>query len=151
MNGARDLLLVGLVAVVVWAAQERWPAAIGPPEPRPVCAAAIEVVGAGVGCVPADLAALAHVRSGDRLAVEAGRLRRTRMAPARLAAWEAPIDVNHATVEELASLDGIGPKLAERLVAARPFGSLTAVATVSGIGARRLARLRPRLVLGLDD
>ena len=69
------------------------------------------------------------------------------MRPERLAAWGAPVDVNGATVEELASLDGIGPKLAARIVAARPFRRVEEVARVRGIGQRRLARLRPRLVL----
>ena len=67
--------------------------------------------------------------------------------PDRLAAWDAPVDVNAATVEELASLDGIGPKLATRIVAARPFRSVEEVAKVRGVGRRRLARLQPRLLL----
>jgi competence ComEA-like helix-hairpin-helix protein len=67
----------------------------------------------------------------------------------RWAAWQVPVDVNRASVAELASLDGIGPKLAARIVARRPFASVDEVATVSGIGQRRLTRLRPRLVL--DD
>lgn len=71
------------------------------------------------------------------------------MAPARLAAWSVAVDVNRAGAAELASLDGIGPKLAERIVAARPFVSIADVARVRGIGARRLDRLAPRLVL--DD
>lgn len=70
-----------------------------------------------------------------------------RMAADRLAAWRAPVDVNRATVEELASLDGIGPKLAARIVAARPFAGVEDVARVKGIGVRRLTRLRERLVL----
>jgi competence protein ComEA len=69
------------------------------------------------------------------------------MAPDRLAAWGAPVDVNRATVEELASLDGVGLKLGARIVAARPFRSLDDLARVRGIGRRRVARLRPRLFL----
>ena len=69
------------------------------------------------------------------------------MAPDRLAAWGAPVDVNRATVEELASLEGVGPKLAARIVAARPFATVEDVAKVRGVGRRRLARLRPRLFL----
>jgi competence ComEA-like helix-hairpin-helix protein len=118
---------------------------------RAPCPIPVEVVGAGVGCVPLELAARARVRAGDRLALDGGRVCRSRMAPARLAAWDAPVDVNHATVDELASLDGIGPKLAERIVARRPFTSLEALGRVSGIGEKRLARLRPRLLLPLDE
>jgi competence protein ComEA len=69
--------------------------------------------------------------------------------PDGLAAWGVPVDVNRATVEELASLPGIGPALAARIVAARPFATVEEVALVPGIGRRRLARLRPRLAL--DD
>lgn len=70
------------------------------------------------------------------------------MAPDRLAAWGVPIDVNHGTLAELASLQGVGPKLAARIVAARPFRSVDEVARVRGIGRRRLERLRARLSLG---
>jgi competence protein ComEA len=69
------------------------------------------------------------------------------MAPERLAAWGAPVDVNRASVEELASLDGIGVKLAARVVAGRPYVRIEDVGRIKGIGARRLARLRTRLVL----
>ncbi|HAD07671.1 MAG TPA: hypothetical protein DCE76_11000, partial [Anaerolineaceae bacterium] len=34
------------------------------------------------------------------------------------------VEVNRATIEELASVPGIGPALAERIVAARPFNSV---------------------------
>jgi competence ComEA-like helix-hairpin-helix protein len=69
------------------------------------------------------------------------------MAPARMAALGTVVDVNRASLEELASLDGIGPRLAARIVAARPFSSVDDVARVRGIGAKRLARLRARLSL----
>ncbi len=35
----------------------------------------------------------------------------------------AMVDINHATVEELQQLPGVGPKLAERLIEARPYYS----------------------------
>ena len=69
------------------------------------------------------------------------------MSRAGPAAFDRPVDVNRATVEELASLDGIGPKLGARIVAARPFRSVDDLAKVRGVGRRRLARLRPRLLL----
>jgi competence protein ComEA len=72
------------------------------------------------------------------------------MAPDRLAAWGAPVDVNHASVEELGSLEGIGPKIGARIIAARPFRSLEDLARVRGVGRRRLARLRPRLLLDVS-
>jgi predicted nucleic acid-binding OB-fold protein len=39
------------------------------------------------------------------------------------AAYYSSIDINHATIEELQRLPGIGPKLAQRILDARPFYS----------------------------
>ena len=58
------------------------------------------------------------------------------MAPRRLAALGWPVDLNRASVEELASLDGIGPQARRRASSrARPFASVDEVARVRGIGA----------------
>jgi competence protein ComEA len=145
----RDLLGVGLmIAAIGFAVRAvRPPAVLGRAGPAPPCAVAVEIAGAGVRCLPrADVSPPALV-SGDR--VSGGRMAPAsrRMAPDRLAAWEAPVDVNRAGPDELASLDGIGPKLAARIVAARPFRCVEELARVRGIGRRRLARLRPRLFL----
>lgn len=63
----------------------------------------------------------------------------------------APLNLNQATVAELDRLPGIGPALAGRIVAWREehgdFESLEQLGEVRGIGARTLARLRPRLTL----
>ncbi|HEY2744038.1 MAG TPA: helix-hairpin-helix domain-containing protein [Polyangia bacterium] len=138
MNGARALFCVGLTAMALGYAVRalRAPGALGRAGPPPPCAIPIERAGRGIVC--AGTASAYH--AGDR---EGGG----RMAPDRLAAWGAPVDVNRATVEELASLDGIGPKLGARIVAARPFATVDDVSKVRGIGRRRLARLRPRLFL----
>jgi competence protein ComEA len=71
------------------------------------------------------------------------------MAPPRLATFAVKVAINRADVEELSSLPGIGPKLAARIVAGRPFASLSDLARVSGIGARRVEKLRARLTLDL--
>jgi competence ComEA-like helix-hairpin-helix protein len=148
MTIGRDLLGVGLmIAAIGFAVRAvRPPAVLGRAGPAPPCAVAVEIAGAGVRCLPRANVSPPALVSGDR--VSGGR-----MAPDRLAAWEAPVDVNRAGTDELASLDGIGPKLAARIVAARPFRRVEELARVRGIGRRRLARLRPRLVLderGLD-
>ena len=65
------------------------------------------------------------------------------------AAASGVVDVNAATADELASLPGIGPALAERIVQRRRahgrFGSVDALAEVPGIGPATLERLRPRV------
>ncbi|HXU69342.1 MAG TPA: helix-hairpin-helix domain-containing protein [Polyangia bacterium] len=138
MNVARALLAVGMVLSALGFAVRalRAPGSLGRAGPPSPCAIPVERPGRGVVCADGT----STYRAGDR---EGGG----RMAPDRLAAWGAPVDLNHASVEELASLEGIGPKLGARIVAARPFGSVEEVAQVRGVGRRRLARLRPRLFL----
>jgi competence ComEA-like helix-hairpin-helix protein len=55
----------------------------------------------------------------------------------------ASVDLNWATYEELQKLPGIGPKLAERILARRPFQSPEDLTAVPGIGSKTLERLRP--------
>jgi DNA uptake protein ComE-like DNA-binding protein len=101
--------------------------------------------------VGTNLLALGLVTAALVFAVRAlrppGTLGRAGPLPPSSAAWDRPIEINHATVEEWEALDGIGPKLAAKIVAARPFARIDDLAHVRGVGRRRLARLRPRLFL----
>jgi competence ComEA-like helix-hairpin-helix protein len=67
-------------------------------------------------------------------------------SPSRSAPGPGPVDVNRASVTELTALPGIGPALAERIVAAREedgrFRSVDDLLRVSGIGPAKLERLR---------
>lgn len=86
-----------------------------------------------------------HVlRSGDALDA-AGCGEPSRMSPDDLAALGVAIDPNRDSAADLASLPGIGPVLAERIVRGRPYADLDALLEVKGIGPRTLARIRPRL------
>ncbi|MDT3440894.1 ComEA family DNA-binding protein [Pseudofrankia sp. BMG5.37] len=62
-----------------------------------------------------------------------------------------PIHLNTATVEQLDTLPGIGPVLAERIVRYReengPFASPDQLAEVPGVGDQRLAELLPLIAL----
>jgi len=62
-------------------------------------------------------------------------------------AKEAPepghIDVNTATEKELRMIPSIGPVIAARIIAARPFRSADDLKKVSGIGEKNYARIRP--------
>lgn len=60
------------------------------------------------------------------------------------------IDVNRASSEELQTLDGIGPVLAERIIESRlkaPFRSVDELERVRGIGPKTLQRLRGSVVV----
>lgn len=64
--------------------------------------------------------------------------RRPRPTPAT-----APLDVNRASEPELAALPGVGPALASRIVAARPFAAVDELRRVRGMRRTTLERLRP--------
>lgn len=124
------------------------------------CAVAVSVDGLlrCDGAAPATVAELcgsAHPRASqpihggdaiDTAALCEGDVGPSRMPAADLAALGQPTDLNGASVEELEGLPGVGPKLAARIVAGRPFDSVDALAEVRGVGPATLDRLRPRLV-----
>jgi competence ComEA-like helix-hairpin-helix protein len=53
------------------------------------------------------------------------------------------VKLNTAETDELTNLPGVGPAMAERIVAARPFHALEDLLKVSGIGPALLERLSP--------
>jgi competence ComEA-like helix-hairpin-helix protein len=59
----------------------------------------------------------------------------------------AAVDLNSATTRELQSISGIGPVLAARIIAGRPYKSVEDLRRVSGIGPRLLAKIRPYLTV----
>ena len=60
--------------------------------------------------------------------------------------FQAPLNINTATEQELCSLPGIGEKLAERIIACRdengPFSSIEEIMSVEGIGAKTYEELK---------
>ena len=57
----------------------------------------------------------------------------------------APVDLNLATEAELMTLPGVGAKRAQAIIAHRPFLRVRELRRVRGIGAKRFAKLRPRV------
>ena len=64
----------------------------------------------------------------------------------------AKVNINTASVEQLTTLPGVGPKLAARIVEYRqksgPFKSTQELLNVRGIGEKNLEKLAPHLSVG---
>ncbi len=63
------------------------------------------------------------------------------------AAKPGQVSVNEATLKQLASVKGLTKKVAEGIVAGRPWTSLDALTTVKGMGEKLLAKIRSALSL----
>jgi prefoldin subunit 5 len=57
------------------------------------------------------------------------------------------VDINLAGTQELTTIPGVGPEMARRIIAARPFEELDDLQRVSGIGPAVLERILPYLEL----
>jgi competence ComEA-like helix-hairpin-helix protein len=104
------------------------------------------------------LSALAHLPRAPAVVPSAVAGARTRAAAApkseaalRALREERPLDVNRATVGDFELLPGVGPALAQRIVAHRSehgaFTSVDALSQVRGIGPKTLERLRPLVAI----
>lgn len=134
-NERKGLLFLALVAlsgtgVRVWRAQM--------PQPPPSDVAALQ----------RQLGRVDSVRSAKREPRPAKRAdRRAAAAPD-----SQPVDINAATAIQIEALPGIGPSLAQRIVAHRdsagPFADLTSLCDVRGIGPALAKRLRPLVTFG---
>lgn len=62
------------------------------------------------------------------------------------------VDINAASVEELMSVQGIGPVIAQRIVEFRekngPYKSVDDLLKVQGIGEKSLTKIREKLAVG---
>ena len=76
---------------------------------------------------------------------------------APLTTYSAPVQVNlnTATAEQLEALPGIGPDLAQRILAYRaangPFKNVDGLLNVKGIGEGKLSKLRDQITVELSD
>jgi len=63
---------------------------------------------------------------------------------------EGLLDLNTATEKELQSIKGIGPVLAERIIAGRPYKTVDDLLKVKGIGQKRFEKFRHYFVVGKE-
>ena len=96
----------------------------------------------------ADAGALAHqIKRVDSARAAKPARRPTIPKPKSRDTVRQPIDLDRATAADIEELPGIGPALAQRIVASRDslgtFGALEALCEVRGIGPALLERLRP--------
>jgi len=55
------------------------------------------------------------------------------------------ISINHATSEELQTLNGVGPSTATKIIDGRPYFNINDLLNVSGIGPATLEKLEPHV------
>jgi competence ComEA-like helix-hairpin-helix protein len=58
-----------------------------------------------------------------------------------------PVDINQASLVELTTVHGIGPSLAERIIAYRPYTEIDEIVKVPGINQIKLKSLKPFIML----
>ena len=58
------------------------------------------------------------------------------------------LDLNTTSKEKLIFINGIGPVLAERIIAGRPYKTVADLLKMKGIGSKRLEKIRPYVVVG---
>ena len=63
---------------------------------------------------------------------------------------QGSLDLNTATERELQFIRGIGPVLAERIIAGRPYRTVDDLLKVKGIGPKKLEKIRPYVVVGKE-
>ena len=72
-------------------------------------------------------------------------------APESKTALQAPVNLNQASAEELIALKGIGPKMAERIIAYRaehgPFKTADQLVQVKGIGNAKFEKLKDQVTV----
>lgn len=65
-----------------------------------------------------------------------------------MAAATGPIDLNTATQAELEKLPGVGPAMAKKIMAGRPYASTSELSTKAGLPAKTVEKIAPLVTVG---
>jgi len=72
-------------------------------------------------------------------------------APSTTASASAPVNLNTATAEQLATIPGVGPKMAERIIDYRQknggFKKIEDLMNVSGVGEKSFLKMKPLITV----
>ncbi|MEO8625111.1 MAG: ComEA family DNA-binding protein [Candidatus Limnocylindrales bacterium] len=69
------------------------------------------------------------------------------VTPAPGGTTTGPVDINHASADELDTLPGIGPVTAAKIIAARPFATIDELDTRDVVGPSTLDKIRDLIIL----
>jgi len=170
------ILLLGAALVFLWAWRSNFGRPPAPPPPQTQTPIFVEVTGAAAhpgvysfdhpptlleawrragGPEPLPGPDL-QLPSGTRLEItKGGPYRLSRLSGPQLLTLGLALDLNQATREDLEALPGIGPVLAGRILDCRqthgPFRHIDDLEQVSGIGPKKLAQIKPYLVINVQE
>ncbi len=93
------------------------------------------------------IAAIAAIALSAAAASAQGRA----TAPKTMATAAAPVNLNTATIDQLATIPGIGTKTAERIIAYRlkngSFKKIEDLMNVSGVGEKSFLKMKPLITV----